>query len=189
MARPLSHDTALRDRLLTVTAQLVDAEGPQGVSLREVASAADTSTTAVYSLFGGKAELLSAVIDHGFASFGASQASAESEGLRALGIAYRDWALRNPALYRLMFGANSIADCTPDPKAAENTLMPLARAVAGGRDAHSPEVLFDAVRIWAQVHGAVSLELTGMTPPELDWTTIYTAILDQINDAIIEARR
>lgn len=185
MARPTLHDAALRERLLEVTADLVDREGPARVSLRQVAAAADTSTTAVYSLFGGKGQLLAAVMDSGFASFGASQRAAAGGGLEALGLAYRDWALAHPALYRLMFGGALAvpADCSPDAEAAGNSMAPLREAIADGQASgtlrKAPlEVI--AVSIWGQVHGLVSLELAQVGPPGADWESAYRAALQAV---------
>jgi AcrR family transcriptional regulator len=185
MARPTLHDAALRDRLLDVAADLVDREGPARVALRQVAAAAGTSTTAVYSLFGGKSQLLAAVVDSGFASFGASQRAVEKDGLAALGIAYREWALAHPALYRLMFGGALAAytDCEPDAKAAEDSMAPLRAAVAAGQAAgtlRAAPLDVVAVSIWGQVHGLVSLELAQVGPPDADWAGAYRAALDAV---------
>ncbi|ALX66502.1 TetR/AcrR family transcriptional regulator [Microbacterium sp. XT11] len=183
MARPVSHDAALRDRLLGITAEMVDAKGPERISLRDVAQAAGTSTTAIYSLFGGKARLLAAVIEHAFASFGAAQAATEPHGLRALGRAYRDWATSNPALYRLMFGGAlaTADDCAPDPAVTSSAMAPLVRALS----ARVPEaqVTTAALTVWAQVHGAVSLELAGVASGVADWDAAYTAVLDAVERA------
>ncbi|MDR6868963.1 AcrR family transcriptional regulator [Microbacterium resistens] len=197
MARPTIYDETLRDRLLDAAAEIVDRDGPERVSLRDVAASAETSTSAVYALFGGKAELLAAVIAHGFASFGASQRAAEGAGLRPLGLAYRDWALAHPALYRLMFGgalshpmpdgrseSSSGKDCD-EPSSAEDALLPLTRALTGtgtGEDSPAvrPEARGDAVAVWAQVHGAVSLELARVAAPETDWTAVYERVLDAV---------
>ncbi len=183
MARPVSHDEALRGRLLDVTAEMVDQKGPERISLRDIAQAAGTSTSAVYSLFGGKAQLLVAVIEHGFASFGRSQAQVEAEGLRALGHAYRDWARANAPLYRLMFGG-AIAtadDCAPDAATTSDAMQPLVRALA----ARVPEeaVMPAALVVWAQVHGAVSLELAGVAPEVPDWDAVYEAVVDAVERA------
>lgn len=188
MARPIVHDSALRDRLLEVTADLVDRDGPARFSLRQVAAEAGTSTTAVYSLFGGKAELLSAVLDGAFASFGASQRAAAGGGLLSLGLAYREWALAHPALYRLMFGGALAAysDCSPDPEVADQSMAPLRDAVASGQAAgelrYGP-VDAVAAAIWGQVHGLVSLELARMGPPDADWDGAYRLALDSVRRA------
>ncbi|MBO9626583.1 MAG: TetR/AcrR family transcriptional regulator [Microbacterium sp.] len=183
MARPVSYDDALRDRLLDVTAEMVDRKGPERISLRDIAQGAGTSTSAVYALFGGKAQLLVAVIEHGFASFGRSQAEVEPSGLRALGFAYREWAKSNPALYRLMFGGaiTTADDCAPDAATTSTAMEPLVRALAERVDGSA--VLPAAVTVWAQVHGAVSLELAGVAPEVDDWDAVYVAVVDAVERA------
>ncbi|WP_232481539.1 TetR-like C-terminal domain-containing protein [Arthrobacter sp. YN] len=135
MARPIVHDQHVQQRLLAVTADLVDREGPARVTLRDVAAAAETSTTAIYSLFGGKAQLLTAAVDDGFRSFGDSQKEAAKGGLLELGRAYRAWALEHPALYRLMFGGALAAyvDCSPTPDVASDSMLPLVEAVVAAQ--------------------------------------------------------
>ncbi|WP_242702158.1 TetR/AcrR family transcriptional regulator [Arthrobacter cavernae] len=185
MARPIVHDDSLRQRLLEVTAELVDREGPARVTLRDVTSGAQTSTTAIYSLFGGKAQLLTAAVDDGFRSFGESQRAAAGGGLLALGRAYRIWALEHPALYRLMFGSAMAAyvDCSPTPAVASEAMLPLIEAVAAGQAAgtmRDDRVETVATGIWGQVHGLVSLELAQMDIPGTDWAGIYEASLEAV---------
>ncbi|MGX9902034.1 TetR-like C-terminal domain-containing protein [Arthrobacter sp. SA17] len=179
------HTDSLRQDLLAVTADLVDREGPARVTLRDVAAAARTSTTAVYSLFGGKSQLLTAVVDDGFRSFRDSQLAASPGGLQGLGVAYRDWALQHTSLYRLMFGGAlaGYVDCQPSPEVAADAMEPLLDAVASAQAAGNlleapTEVV--AVAIWGQVHGLVSLELAQVGPPDADWAAAYGAALDAV---------
>lgn len=185
MARPVVHDQQVQQRLLDVTAELVDREGPARVTLRDVAAAAQTSTTAIYSLFGGKAQLLTAAVDDGFRSFGESQKEAAKDGLLGLGRAYRVWALEHPALYRLMFGGALAAyvDCSPTPEVASDSMLPLLKAVMAAQSTgtlgkEDPNVV--AMAIWGQVHGLVSLELAQMNDPATDWAGIYEAALGSV---------
>ncbi|MDI2033309.1 TetR-like C-terminal domain-containing protein [Paenarthrobacter nitroguajacolicus] len=185
MARPVVHDHLVQQKLLAVTADLVDREGPSRVTLRDVAAAAETSTSAIYSLFGGKAQLLTAAIDEGFRSFGESQRQAATGGLRELGRAYRTWALEHPALYRLMFGGAlaTYIECSPTPDVASDSMLPLVEAVtsaqaAGRLRAEDPSVV--AMAIWGQVHGLVGLELARMNEPGTDWAGIYEAALESV---------
>jgi AcrR family transcriptional regulator len=185
MARPVLHTDSLRQDLLAVTADLVDRDGPGRVTLRDVAAAARTSTTAVYSLFGGKSQLLTAVVDDGFRSFRDSQAAAASGGLQGLGVAYRAWALTHPSLYRLMFGGALAAyvDCQPSPEVAADAMEPLMDAVASAQAAGillEAPVEVVAVAIWGQVHGLVSLELAQVGPSDADWASAYAAALDAV---------
>lgn len=185
MARPVVHNDSLRQDLLAVAADLIDRDGPARVTLRDVASAAGTSTSAVYSLFGGKSQLLTAVVDDGFRSFRDSQLAAADGGLDALGVAYRTWALEHRALYRLMFGGalTAYADCQPSPDAASDAMQPLMDAVASAQAAgvlvQAPVELV-AVAIWGQVHGIVSLELAQMGRPDADWAAVYRSALDAV---------
>jgi AcrR family transcriptional regulator len=185
MARPVLHDDSLRERLLDVAADLVDRLGPARVTLRDVAAGAGTSTTAVYSLFGGKSQLLSAVVDGGFRSFGKSQRAAASGGLRALGLAYRDWALAHPALYRLMFGGAlaAYADCAPTSAVASEAMAPLIETVAAAESAgtiRAAPLGTVATAVWGQVHGLVSLELAQVGAQDTDWEAFYSEALDAV---------
>ena len=185
MARPVVHNDSLRQDLLAATADLVDREGPARVTLRDVASAAQTSTSAVYSLFGGKSQLLTAVVDDGFRSFRDSQLAAAPGGLHALGVAYRIWALEHEALYRLMFGGAlaAYADCQPSPDAAADAMAPLIEAVASAQTAGTllmAPVDVVASAIWGQVHGLVSLELAHVGSPATDWAAVYASALDAV---------
>lgn len=181
MARPITHDEGVRERLLEAAAELVDREGPERVALREIAAAADTSTSAVYTLFGGKAGLLAAVVEDAFRSFGRAQAEAEPRGLRALGLAYREWALRHPARYRLMFGG-SLAGVEDgiDEECTIGALLPLARTLTGKTDVRSAEDFRDAMAVWAHVHGAVSLEFAAVAPPAASPDEVYETVLDAV---------
>lgn len=190
MARPPLYDEALRSRLLATATDVIERAGADALALRDVAAAAETSTSAVYALFGGKPQLVAAVLDAAFASFGASQRAAAPDGLRALGLAYRAWALEHPALYRLMFAApggpvDLPEQCDIEP-AADIAMQPLQEAIAlaqrAGRMSDVP-VEIAATAIWGQVHGLVSLQLAGLGPAGFDWDAAYATVLDTITRA------
>ena len=69
VARPKVHTDDLRDRLLDEAIAIVAERGIGALSVRDVAHAAGTSTTAVYSLFGNKEGLSRAVQVRAFESF------------------------------------------------------------------------------------------------------------------------
>ncbi|MBS1673271.1 MAG: TetR/AcrR family transcriptional regulator [Actinobacteria bacterium] len=189
MARPVTHDANLRSRLIEVASSVIDRDGPERFSVREVAQRAGTSTSAVYTLFGSKAELTAAVVADSFASFAQAQREAERHGLRALGEAYRAWALAHPDRYRLMFsgvvghdgaaaGGSGSAPTSPSPD--ENALLPLARTLTGVENIDESTDLRSTLAVWAQVHGAVSLELAGVAPPWISTDVVYAAVLDGV---------
>ena len=187
MARPRTHDEALRLKLLDRAGELLAADGPKALSLRKLAADAGTSTTAVYSLFGSKPDLVNALYTEGFRRFGARMGGTHLTGdavedLVALGSAYRTSALADPHLYGIMF-SRSVPGFEPNEdaeKLARETLKPLERII---RRAIADGVFLDvptetiAVGCWAIVHGLVSLELTGNLPEEFDVTGAYEAAL------------
>ena len=103
------YDDDLRVRLLDEAARLLGERGPSGLNLRELAGAAGTSTTAIYSLFGSKGDVLRELYLEGFRRL-AAHLDAVPPGpdpilhLLELGHAYIDSALASPHLYMVMFG-------------------------------------------------------------------------------------
>ncbi|MCI2419049.1 TetR/AcrR family transcriptional regulator [Saccharopolyspora sp. K220] len=174
MARPRVHDEALRTRLLDRAGELLSAHGPEGLGLRRLAADVDTSTTAVYSLFGGKPGLVRELYVEGFRRLcdrmeQVPRTDDPVRDLTALGLAYRDSALANRHFYSIMFG-HAVPDFIPDEQALEQALRSMRplreavdRAIADGAvvDADPAELVFAA---WALVHGLVSLELSGSAP-------------------------
>lgn len=164
--------------------------GVRAVSLRAVAAASETSTAAVYSLFGGRDELVAAVVAEGFERFGAhlsAVASTDSprSDLRRLGVAYREFALDSPHFYQVMFGASEPRGESRGSSEAPTFGM-LREAVARCvPDAEVDVVEARALSIWALVHGMVSLELNGLipgTPEERD--RAYARALDGVPEML-----
>ncbi|WP_018682432.1 TetR/AcrR family transcriptional regulator [Actinokineospora enzanensis] len=182
MPRPRTHDEALRVRLLDRAGELLSNEGAAALSLRRLAADAGTSTTAVYSLFGGKPALMRELYVEAFRRLGThlravTPTGDPAEDLIQLGLAYRTSALADPHLYSIMFGA-ALPGFEPDESAAEQSraaLSPLLEVIETGvhtgifTDPHNTM----AVGCWGIVHGLVSLELCGSLPPDLDTTTAY----------------
>lgn len=168
MARPRIHDAELRTRLLEAAAESVAQHGVESLSLRKLAAAEGTSTTAIYSLFGGRAELLVALFSASFSSFGDAQRRVPVTGdpevdLRELAAAYRNWALRNPNLYAVMFGGVlGGVDVADEAYLADAAMDPLRAAVTsavGSGVLRGASVELITHSFWAIVHGLVSLEL------------------------------
>ena len=176
MPRKRRHDDELKERLLDIAAERIARLGRDGLSLRALAAAAGTSTTAVYSLFNGKSGLLSALHGRAFRRFGAEQAAVGSTGdpvedVVRLGLAYRRSAIADPHGYRIMFGDEVVpTDVAPELReAAAATFIPLLdavqRCVAEGRFRNDVAPSAIATALWANVHGLVSLELGRFMPP------------------------
>jgi AcrR family transcriptional regulator len=98
----------LRDRVLASALELLARDGVGAFTARGLARAADTSTPAVYELFGDKAGLVREVFFAGFRLLRDRLASLEESedplaDLIALGDGYRAFIRENPVLAEVMF--------------------------------------------------------------------------------------
>ncbi|MBK1789339.1 TetR/AcrR family transcriptional regulator [Prauserella cavernicola] len=183
MPRPRTHDEALRVRLLDRASELLAAEGAKALSLRRLAAAAETSTTAVYSLFGSKPDLVNALYSEGFRHFdrrlrSVSRTGDAVEDVVRLGLAYRDSALADRRLYSVMF-SNAVPGFEPNDEASKlamDALRPLWDVVSDGiatKALADVPVEVIAMSFWGCAHGLVSLELNETLPREINFCRAY----------------
>jgi AcrR family transcriptional regulator len=160
-------------RIVDVAARLLDDEGLPAVTARRVTAEAGLSTMAVYTHFGSMDGLLAAIWREGFGRFGAEldRATLTADPVAdfmAQGWGYRHFALREPHLYKVMFGEglSSLRIGTPDDDgAAIATFLSLVgrleRAVKGGRLHQVDDTFLAGEVIWSTLHGHCTIELTG----------------------------
>jgi AcrR family transcriptional regulator len=109
MGRPKEHNDATRAALLLAAEQLVEAHGPDAVSVRAVAEVVGTTTRAVYSVFGSKDALLEALATRLFEMLGEAvdavplTADPAADVVNASLGGFRRTALEHPSLYGLVF--------------------------------------------------------------------------------------
>ncbi|MFB8229253.1 TetR/AcrR family transcriptional regulator [Cellulosimicrobium sp. NPDC055967] len=168
MARPRLHDDALRDRLLDVASRAISAHGEGSVTVRSVATAAGTSPSAVYALFGSRDDLVAAVSAEGFRRFAAHLAAVvrtddPGADLAALGGAYRAFALADPHFYAVMF-ARGVRPGAERPRAVEEATFLVLRDAVARLVPDAAAVDDVALGLWGLVHGLVSLELADLVP-------------------------
>jgi AcrR family transcriptional regulator len=119
MSRVKLRTPELKQRLRAAAVEVLAREGPGGFTTRVVASAAETSTPAVYELFGDKAGLVREVFFEGFRVLRAQLAATPETDdpvadLRALAVAYRSFINESPQLARVMF-SRPFSDFDPGP--------------------------------------------------------------------------
>lgn len=159
----------LPERCVRAARAIIDAEGVEGLSLREVARRLGVSHQAPYKHFASRDHLLAEVARRAFEAFArhldARPAGATAdEDLGAMGRAYLAYAHAHPLQYRLMFG-------TPLPDAAEHPAMmasarhafALLRAgltrmhAEAGRVPPADAIDQDAMFVWSTLHGLASV--------------------------------
>jgi AcrR family transcriptional regulator len=145
-----------------------------------------TSTRAIYSLFGSKEGLLTAMYRQAADTFvrlhdAVPVAQNPLDELIPLGLAYRQSALEQPHLYGLLFGT-AVPGFHPgeeDMRYAQRSqyrvVDALERAVRQGLIVGDPWAFSNEG--WGLVHGLASLELMGcLGPPEVAETTWLGAL-------------
>lgn len=169
MPPPKVHDAALREVLLTQTSRLIAEHGADAVSVRTVASAAATSTSAVYALFGSRDQLLAAVAAEAVARFASHLAAVVDQNdpvarLLDLGRAYRASALDDPHFYRVMFGSGTarLRATERDLPTTFSVLQQAAQRCIDAEKCAPRDAEQMANTLWALVHGLLELELAGL---------------------------
>lgn len=166
LARTTYHHGQLRPALLKEARALLDAGGPEAISLREIARRSGVSPTAAYRHFRDKDSLLAAIAVEGFLKFSAALRASMAGGkpFASMGRAYIEFALAQPGLFRLMFGP-LIRERERFPELAVASAKAF-EALRGGASTTlaSPEADIDAaaLRAWALVHGLAHLLLDGV---------------------------
>lgn len=168
---------AVRTAILDSAIRLLVAEGPAALTMRRIATDIGSSTKVLYTMFDGKEGLIDALYREGFARLRRAQESVPDSAcplthLNALGTAYREHALSEPAYYRVMFEQSVLPGFRPSADAlavAERAFDTSTAAVQACMEAgifRPGDARELAKMLWAAAHGAVSLELAGHFTPE-----------------------
>lgn len=165
------HHGDLRAALVAAAIETLEAGEPY--SMRAVARRANVSPTAPYRHFTDRSALDSAVAVEGFKDLSACLAEALGpvrggkdpiEVLPGLGVAYVSFALRRPALFRLMFGGECDDSDSDRVQASQALRAVLEEALAGLFPGQALPAL--AAALWSLAHGLAFLHLDGKYRPE-----------------------
>ncbi len=155
-----------KERILGAASELLLAQGLNGLSVRAISQRAGLSTIAIYSHFQGKQGVLDALYVEGFGLVRQAVLSVAAmedpiEAALASGQKYLDIAHHNEGHYRLIFGETGAAYTPSDHAAgaAREAFEALVAAVARLLPAETSESHQQraALRVWATLHGYVSL--------------------------------
>jgi AcrR family transcriptional regulator len=174
-AKKRFHHGDLREALIAATRELLIEHGPDGFTLADACRRAGVTTAAPYKHFRDKQEILEEIVLRGFEKLTSANTKAVEEGgpgtiagtiagITAMGISYLEFAVAQPAVFRLMFGHKSeIRKVKEVDEAGKQCLKHVIDEVASYSRKHGHTADADAIalRLWTFVHGASSLELDG----------------------------
>jgi AcrR family transcriptional regulator len=188
MGRRRQHDESTATSLLDAGEQLIAEEGPEALSLRDVARNAGTTTRAVYTLFGSKEALLGALGIRAFELLAQKidafpTTDRPENDLAELGLVFRRFATEHPALFAVAFHHADPAVWPRFRPAASEALAVLHKrfeplAAAGRLGDRS--VFEAALQFRALCEGLAWVELRGnsATPdPETVWRSAVHALI------------
>jgi len=179
------HHGDLRRAILDAAMQLVEEEGIDGFTLREVARRAGVSHNAPYHHFEDKAAVVAALAEEGYEMLRESQLAAldaadtYEQRIRALGLDYIRFAAGHTARFRLMNRPELRAEgeVTAVQAAGMESEAPLLDTIVEGQQAGAfavGDVGLLGLAAWSLVHGFATIVVDGpmraqVTPgPQLD---------------------
>lgn len=192
MPRAKQRTPELRNHVLSVAIGLLAREGAGGFTTRSIAREAETSTPAVYELFGDKTGLVREVFFEGFRQLrGVLEALVDTDDPRddlvRLIASYRRFVLDNPMLAQVMF-SRPFTDFEPGPAELQASsfvrtfiMQRVHRCMAAdlfnGNATDIAHVIMALVQGLAAAEGARRL---GTTQKSIDqrWALATDAILD-----------
>lgn len=178
---------AVEPRIIAAAIELLSTAGD--LTVRDVAENAGVSPMSVYNRFGGKQQLVDAVLNLCFRGLAEGlqlvEGATASERLKAGGMAFRNHAMSSPRLFQIMwtrsFEVSYERAAMPSQVAAFEAITELVKdcQVEGSVMAGDAEQL--AANLWACVWGAVTLDvqfvLTGSDGPRGDYEQILDMLL------------
>lgn len=157
------HHGDLRNALLAAASALLEEDGAEGVSVREVARRVGVSPRAPYRHFPTKEDLLTALAAAAFADLGrvlseADAAAAPGREVEEQAVAYVAFAQAAPVRFRLMFGPRSSDPASPLAELKRNAFTASDRRLRALRlaDGEGGPLLLGH---WAFAHGLAQLSL------------------------------
>lgn len=155
----------LREACLQEALAIIDTEGVERLSLREVARRLGVSHQAPYKHFPSRDHILAEIVTRAFDSFARHldqrpRLDDPHEDLAAMGRAYLEYAQAHPLQYRLMFG-----DLLPDLKTHPDMMRQAKHAFSllsdgvrrvtalAAEPGSDTDTALDALFVWSTVHG------------------------------------
>lgn len=189
------HHGDLRTALVSAGRAILARDGLAALSLRACAREAGVSHAAPQHHFRNVAELLSAIAASGFDDFvqaletGSKEAPDARETLIAMGKAYVQFAERDPALYRVMFGVEAPNTKTADLNTSMGHAWTQLHDAVSAMTGRLETAASDAMLIWSVVHGHAVLEAAHCIPGPVDPASQLAHALETLADGLTAGKR
>jgi AcrR family transcriptional regulator len=158
------HHGDLRAACVRAAVELLEEGGESALSLRAVARRVGVSAAAPYRHYADREALVSAVAAVGYRELAerltaAHPSPSSAEQLTSVAVAYVQFALDRPAMFRIMFGETCDRDNDERVAATAAVSLYVREMVARSFPDADAEAL--ATAVWALVHGLAFLHMDG----------------------------
>lgn len=176
-----------KTRLFQAARALFDEEGEAGLSMRRIAAAVGMTPMAIYKHYADKDALVNALMLDGFVAWEARVARIEETDpaawLRALAVAFLDFALTEPRRYEAAFllRASQARRYPDDFAAGRSPVVRLAREHAErmrGHGRHAPSAADIVLALSALGQGLVDMYRAGRFVSEDEFRAAYLRAVD-----------
>ncbi|NGN66248.1 TetR/AcrR family transcriptional regulator [Streptomyces sp. A7024] len=158
--RSTYHHGDLRRSVLKAAVEVITQQGPDALSLRDLARRAGVSHAAPAHHFGDRAGLLTALAVEGHQLLATSLG--EAAGLREMGMRYVRFAADHPAHFQVMFRPDLIRPDDPEFTLAQAlTAERLRKGVASLPQPDTADARLTGIAAWSLAHGFATLLLSG----------------------------
>ncbi len=169
------HHGNLKESLIATALEMVETEGVDRVTLRELTKKLGTSRSAIYRHFDSKDALLKAVINAGFEKLHAcitpileQQSVDVVTRFEKMGRAYINFAMENPAIYRMIFGDALMQEreesCDINDEEQACGFHALVALLVEGQEKglfNKEDPILQATTVWSMIHGLSNLLIDG----------------------------
>lgn len=156
-SRKTYHHGDLRQSVLAAALDVIAADGPGALSLRDLARRAGVSHAAPAHHFKDRTGLLTAIAAEGYGLLAAALAGTPE--LRERGVRYVRFATEHPAHFQIMFQPDLLRADDPELLAAKERASAELRAGVAGLPG-APDARTAGIAAWSLAHGFATLLLT-----------------------------
>ncbi|MCR6722577.1 MAG: TetR/AcrR family transcriptional regulator [Chitinophagaceae bacterium] len=166
--RRIREKEKVRETIIAKAWEMVQADGWEALSIRKIADAIEYSVPVIYDHFENKEAILSEFAKEGFRILSKKMEQAKQkaanpvEQLKAMADAYWNFAMKNTAYYRLMYGVGMqcCSGLGKDKEGFDDHVTDTIRQIVAKTKYKNTNVCLKYHTFWSILHGLVSIKIT-----------------------------
>ncbi|PHS59245.1 MAG: TetR family transcriptional regulator [Sulfurimonas sp.] len=182
---PTYHHGDLKNSLIVAALEMIEKDGVNSMTLRELTKKVGASRSAIYRHFSSKNELLKSIIKEAIKKLDEYTITSIPttnilDDLYIMGKSYINFAIKNPNIYRMIFGNEArkqreeVCDIYDANDAAGfHKLIELIKLAQETNLIKKDDAMMQATVIWSTMHGLSNLLIDGHIHIQDNFETLY----------------